>query len=154
MLGAALLSTLHLLGLVLSLSGIVLRGAALRRLVKDPGAVDAVFFADNLWGLSALVVIGTGLARTFGAFEKGSGFYLNSHSFLVKMGLLGVVALLELWPMVTFLRWRVRQARRQSLDTSNALALARVNMVQIGVTLVIPFVASMMARGIGFAWFG
>ena len=153
MLGAALLSTFHLLALAIGLPGVVLRGRALERLTKDPAALDDVFFADNLWGLAALGWIGTGLARMLGDFEKGSAFYLNSHSFLVKLGLLGVAMTLELWPMVTFIRWRVRKAKGQPVDTSAARALAKVNRVEVVITLAIPFVASMMARGIGFTWF-
>ncbi|MBL8919614.1 MAG: DUF2214 family protein [Myxococcaceae bacterium] len=153
MLGAALLSTFHLLALAVGLPGVVMRGRALRRLATDPSAVDDVLFADNLWGLAALAWIGTGLARMLGDFEKGPGFYLSSDSFLVKLGLLGVAMTLELWPMVTFIRWRVKKAKGQPLDTSKARALATVNSVEVGLTVAIPFVASMMARGIGFTWF-
>lgn len=153
MLGAALLSTLHLLALALGLPGVVMRGRALTRLATDPAAIDDVFYADNLWGLASLLWIGTGLARMFGDFEKGSAFYLNSHSFLVKLGLLGVAMTLELWPMITFIRWRIRKAKGQPVDTSSARRLALVNRVEVALTLAIPFIASMMARGIGFTWF-
>lgn len=153
MVGAALLSTFHLLALALGLPGVVMRGRALRRLATDPAAVDDVFFADNLWGLAALLWIGTGLARMLGDFEKGSAFYLNSHSFLVKLGLLGAAFLLELWPMITFIRWRVRKAKGLPVDTSKHALLWRINTAEVALTLVIPFVASLMARGIGFTWF-
>lgn len=153
MVGAALLSTFHLLALAVGLPGVVMRGRALKRLATDPSAVDDVFFADNLWGVASLVWIATGLARMLGDFEKGSAFYLGSHAFQVKLGLLGVAMLLELWPMVTFIRWRVRQKRGLPLDTSASPVLARINAVEVGLTLAIPFVASMMARGIGYRWF-
>jgi putative membrane protein len=150
---SALLSTLHLLGLTIGLSSVYARGRALRALARDPGRIEAVFFADNWWGVSAVLSIGTGLTRAFGSFEKGSGFYLNNHAFLVKLGLVGVLLLLELWPMVTLIRWRIAQARKQPFDTSSASALARVNTVEVALMLVIPFIASLMARGLGFTWF-
>ncbi|MDP1917351.1 MAG: DUF2214 family protein [Myxococcales bacterium] len=153
MLSAALLSTFHLLALAIGLPAVVARARALQRLTKDPGALEAVFFADNLWGVAALLWLGSGLLRAFGPFEKGSGYYLNSGAFLLKMGLYGVLVLLELWPMVVFVKWRIRQARGQPLDTSRAGLFAKITAVEAVLTLAMPFVASMMARGIGFTWF-
>ena len=153
MLSSALLSTFHLLALALGLPGVFLRGRALKALRDDPSAVSRVFAADNLWGVAALLWLATGLTRVFGSFEKGSGYYLNSGAFLVKMALFGLILLLELWPMVTFIQWRIRTAKGQPLDTSRAAQLARVNDLELALVLAMPFFASMMARGLGFGWF-
>lgn len=141
---SAILSTLHLLALAIGLPGVFMRGRALRA-----GAVDRVLAADNLWGIAAVLWLVTGLTRAFGSFEKGSGFYLNSGTFLVKMGLFAVVLLLELWPMVTFIKWRICRARGLPIDASRLAALARVNDLELAIVVAMPFVASMMARGIG-----
>lgn len=153
MVGAALLSTFHLLALAIGLPSVVLRGRALKRLQTSPAETGAVLAADNVWGLAALLWIGTGLARVFGGFEKGSTFYLNSGAFWLKMALLAGVFLLELWPMATFIRWRIREAKGLPIDTSSSVALWRVNALEVGLTLAMPFVASLMARGLGFTWF-
>lgn len=153
MLSAALLSTFHLFALVLGLSGVVIRWRHLRRLVTDPTALEPMLVGDNLWGVAAILWLVTGLLRAFGSFEKGSGYYLNSGAFLLKLGLFSAVFLLELWPMVTFMRWRVRKAKGLPLDTSRAGTFATITAVELAITLAIPFVASMMARGIGFTWF-
>lgn len=153
MLSAALLSTFHVLALAIGLPSVVARARALQRLTKDPGAVEAVLFADNLWGIAAIVWLGSGLLRAFGPFEKGSGYYLHSGSFLLKMALFVIVILLELWPMATFVSWRIRKARGLTLDTSRAGLFAKLTAAEVALTLAIPFVASMMARGIGFTWF-
>lgn len=153
MLSAALLSTFHLFALVLGLSGVVIRWRQLRRLVTDPTALEPMLVGDNLWGVAAILWLVTGLLRAFGSFEKGSGYYLNSGAFLLKLGLFSAVFLLELWPMVTFMRWRVRKAKGLPLDTSRAGTFATITAVELAITLAIPFVASMMARGIGFTWF-
>lgn len=150
---AVLLSVFHLFALALGLSGVFLRGRALRSLKKDPAAVNEVLRADNLWGVAALLWLGTGLTRAFGPFEKGPGYYLHSGPFLVKMGLFGLVFALELWPMVTFIGWRVRQSRGIPLDTSRAALFAQTNTIQLLATLAMPFFAAMMARGLGFGWF-
>lgn len=153
MLSSALLSTFHLFALAIGLPSVFLRGMALRGLATDKAALRRLFIADNFWGIAAILWIGTGLARLFGSFEKGSGFYLNSSSFLIKMSLFGLAFFLELWPMITFIKWRVRQAKGLEIDTSQASLFARINDVEVALILAIPFFASMMARGIGFTWF-
>lgn len=153
MLSAALLSTFHVLALAIGLPSAIARARALQRLTKEPGALDAVLFADNLWGVAAVLWLGSGLLRAFGPFEKGSGYYLNSGSFLLKMAVFGVVVLLELWPMVSFVSWRIRKARGLPLDTSRAGLFAKITAAEVALTVTIPFLASMMARGIGFTWF-
>ncbi len=115
--------------------------------------MEAVLFADNLWGIAALLWLGSGLLRAFGPFEKGSGYYLHSGAFLLKMALFVVVMLLELWPMATFIAWRIRRGRGLPLDTRRAGLFAKLTAAEVVFTLAIPFVASMMARGIGFTWF-
>jgi putative membrane protein len=147
---SALLSTLHLLALALGLPSVFFRGRALLALSQGRGEITRVFAADNVWGVSALLWLATGLTRAFGGFEKGSGFYLANQMFLLKLGLFGLIVLLELWPMVTLIRWRIRTSKGQVIDTSSSRALFRINTIELGFTLLIPFIASMMARGIGF----
>lgn len=153
MLSSALLSTFHLLGLAIGLPAVVMRWRALVRLKTDPAALEAVFFADNFWGIAAILWFVTGLLRAFGSFEKGSGFYLNSGAFLLKMGIFGLLFVLELWPMVTFIIWRVRKAKKLPFETTRAGTFATITGLEVVLTVAIPFVASMMARGIGFTWF-
>ena len=149
MISSALLSTLHLFALALGLPAVFLRGRALRAVPRD--GVAKVLAADNVWGVAAVLWLVTGLLRAFGPFEKGSAFYLATPAFLVKMGLfIGIIAL-ELWPMITFIQWRMRQAKGLPLDTSRAATLARVNDLELALTVLMPFFASMMARGLWLA---
>jgi putative membrane protein len=143
-LAPSLVSALHLLALGIGLGAVWARGRALR------GSVDvaAVLRADNWWGVAAVLWIATGLTRALGGLEKGWAFYRDSPLFWVKMALLGAVFALELWPMATFLRWRLRQARDQPIDLRHAAALRRLNLVEVALTVAIPFVAAGMARGL------
>jgi putative membrane protein len=140
---SAFVAALHYLALGVGFSGVWIRGRGLRA-----GNLAETFHGDNLWGIAAILWIGSGLARAFGGLEKGSDWYLHQPLFWVKMGLFGAVFLLELWPMVTLIRWRVWQARGQPFDTSVMPTLARVNTVELVLTALIPFVAVGMARGI------
>ena len=145
---AAIFSALHLLALGLGLPGVFLRGRALARPLDQAG-LRRLFAADTVWGISALLWIGTGLMRAFGGLEKGSQFYLASPLFWVKMGLLGAILLLEVWPMITFIRWRISHSRGAALDTTRSRYLFLINQLQLSLVVVMVFLASFMSRGIG-----
>ncbi len=152
---SAIVSALHLLALALGLPGVFLRGRALRSLRGLQGPLDGaglrrLFAADTAWGIAAALWIGSGLLRAFGGLEKGSAFYLASPLFLLKMGLLAVILLLEVWPMATFIRWRVLRARGRTPNTALACRLYVVNQLQVALVVAMVFTASFMARGVGY----
>jgi putative membrane protein len=145
---SAAVSALHVLALALGLPGVYLRGRALRGPLDREG-LDRLFAADNLWGVAAALWLATGLLRAFAGLEKGSAFYLASPLFWVKMALFATVVLLEIRPMVTFIGWRQARRRGEPPDTTGARRFHVVNHVQMGLIVVIVFVASFMARGFG-----
>ncbi len=149
---SALVSALHLLALALGLPSVFLRGRALRGLQGplDGAGLGRLFAADTAWGIAAFLWIGSGLLRAFGGLEKGSEFYLSSPFFLIKMGLLGAILLLEVWPMATFIGWRVQRARGGMPNTASACRLYVVNQLQVGLVVAMVFTASFMARGVGY----
>lgn len=146
---SALVSSLHLLALAIGLPAVFLRGRALKGPLDSEG-LRRLLAADNVWGLAAVLWIVTGLLRAFAGLEKGTEFYLRSPLFWTKMALFLIVLLLEIRPMVTFIRWRVQLGRGQTVDTSPARALYTLNHIELAVVAVMIFVASFMARGVGF----
>ncbi|HEX9125111.1 MAG TPA: DUF2214 family protein [Methylomirabilota bacterium] len=145
---SAIVSALHLLALALGLPSVYLRGRALKGPLDRDG-LRRLLAADTVWGIAAALWIATGLLRAFGGLEKGSQFYLQSPLFWTKMALFATVIILEIWPMVTFIRWRGALRRGETPDTSRARALYLVNHVEMGLVVLIVFVASFMARGFG-----
>ena len=145
---SAIVSALHLLALALGLPSVYLRGRALKGPLDRDG-IRRLLAADTVWGIAAALWIATGLLRAFGGLEKGSQFYLQSPLFWTKMALFVTVIVLEIWPMVTFIRWRGALRRGEMPDTSRARALYLVNHVEMGLVVLIVFVASFMARGFG-----
>jgi len=141
-----LIATLHLLVLPLGLGAIWMRARALAR-VTAPAGLARAFVADNLWGVAAALWIATGLWRAFGGLEKGTEYYLRDHAFHVKMGLFLLILLLEIWPMATLIRWRIRVRRGSNVDLSVAPLLARVSYVEAGLVILIVFAATAVARG-------
>jgi len=145
---AAVVSALHLLALGIGLPSVFLRGRALRGRL-DADGLRRLFAADTVWGIVAALWLVTGVLRAFAGLEKGTAFYLGSWLFLVKMGLFVLVVVLEVWPMLTFIRWRGALRRGGAPDVSAARALYGVNHVEMVIVVVMVFVASFMARGFG-----
>ena len=145
---SAIVSALHLLALAIGLPAVFLRGRALRGRLDREG-LRRLFAADSAWGVAAALWLATGLLRAFAGLEKGSQFYLASSLFWTKITLFVVIVVLEIWPMITFIRWRRAVGRGQSPDTSRARALYLVNHVEMALVVVIVFVAAFMARGFG-----
>jgi len=146
---SAVVSSLHLLALAIGLPAVFLRGRALKGRL-DADGVRRVLAADNVWGIAAGLWIVTGLLRAFGGLEKGTEFYLHSPLFWVKMALFVLVLLLEIRPMITFIRWRIQIGRGATVDTSVAPALYTHNHIELAIVVVMVFVASLMARGVGY----
>lgn len=143
-----LLAATHLLALGIGLGAVWMRGRALRGIV-DGAALRRAFAADAWWGAAAVLWLGTGLARLFAATEKSLDYYLGNPLFHIKMGLFVVVLLLEIWPMITLIRWRRAMGRNQTATLAPARLIARISTIEALLIVIIVFVAAAMARGYG-----
>jgi putative membrane protein len=145
------LAAIHLLAFALGFWAVLTRGSAFSRLASGTGEIKRILLADNLWGISALVLLITGGMRAFGGYEKGSDYYLQQPLFHLKMTLLVLILLLELAPMVTLIKWRVAQARGNALDTRRAKVFARISHAEALLLMLMVVAATGMARGVTFA---
>lgn len=143
------LAALHYIALAVGFAGVLYRGRQMKNILN--GSVKTtkdLLLADNLWGVAALLWVVTGFMRVFGTYEKGPQFYLESHWFYLKMVLFFGVVILELYPMITFIKWRIaKKTEANSSDFSKLHRLAKINTIETTVVLLIPFVATIMARG-------
>jgi putative membrane protein len=144
-----ILSAFHLLALGIGLGSVWARARALRAPLDSPGAFKRVFYADSLWGVAAIIWITTGVARAFGGFEKGSSYYMRNGFFLAKMAMLITILCLEVWPMVTLIRWRLAVRRGERVRTDRASSMAWISMVEAVLVILMVFAATAMARGLG-----
>jgi putative membrane protein len=143
-----LLAAVHLLALAIGFGAVLTRSLALRQPL-DAAGVRRVLAADSWWGIAALIWIASGVARAFGGFEKGTQYYLQNYLFQLKMGLFLLILLLELGPMIAFVRWRIALARGAAPDTGHAGRFTRISALEAFIVLVMVFVANAMARGFG-----
>ena len=142
-----LFAALHLLALAIGIAAVYGRWRALRR-VKSTVDLPDVFHADNWYGIAVLIWLATGLMRAFGGMEKGTDYYLGSHWFLGKMGLFVIVFLLEIYPMITLIRWRRSLKKGGLVELGLVPALARLTLIELPLLIVMVFMAAAMARGL------
>ena len=146
------LAILHLLALGIGLGAVWARARNLSGTL-DRTSVDRALAADSWWGVSAVVWIATGLWRVLAGVEKPTAYYLDNSLFYLKMSLLGLILLLELWPMMTLIRWRIALARRGAIELivrrAPARRVALLSYIESAIIIAMVAIAVMMARGYG-----
>lgn len=100
---------------------------------------------DAIYGLSAVLVVAAGLTLWFGV-GKPADFYSSNWIFHTKVGLAVIVGLLSIYPTVFFIKNRKGQQDEMIDIPSNVKLLIRV---QLAIMIIIPFLATLMAKGIG-----
>ncbi|WP_223507770.1 DUF2214 family protein [Pseudomonas sp. BF-B-25] len=142
------LAAVHLLAFALGFWAVLVRGTAFRRLADGATEVRSVLMADNIWGISAVVLLISGGVRAFGGYEKGADYYLHQPLFHLKMTLFVLILLLEIAPMVTLIKWRIALARKVAIDTGHAKLFARISHIEALLVLLMVVAATGMARGV------
>lgn len=143
-----LLAALHLIALGLGQGGVRFRAKFFRDPLDDAG-LRRLFMADALWGIAALLWIGTGLYRALSGVEKGAAYYFSNPLFHAKLGLFGVIFLLEFVPMILLLQWRMARKQGKPIDTSKAKMCAVISDIQSLLLIVIVVLAAGIARNYG-----
>ena len=147
------LAAIHLLALGLGLGAVLARGTALRESPSN-AALRRAFRSDSVWGIAAALWLATGLWRLLSATDKPTAYYLRNPLFHAKMGLFAVILVLELWPMITLMRWRRsfsagESAERLMMSSGSGRRIATISHIEALVVVVMVFVASALARGFG-----
>ncbi|MNQ93393.1 hypothetical protein D3C85_1088590 [compost metagenome] len=142
------LAAVHLLAVALGFWAVLTRGTAFRRLADGTAEVRSVLMADNIWGVSAVVLLISGGMRAFGGYEKGTDYYLHQPLFHLKMTLFVLILLLEIAPMVTLIKWRIALGRKVAIDTGRAKLFARISHIEALLVLLMVVAATGMARGV------
>ena len=143
------LAMLHLMALGIGVGAIWARARWLARAADDRAALDRALIADAWWGGAFLLWASTGLWRLFGAMEKDAAYYYGNHLFWGKMGLLGLILVLELLPLVTLMRWRRVPRAELPSDVTRAPGLAMTSYVQLALLSGMVAAATGRARGHG-----
>ena len=107
---------------------------------------------DIAYGISAGLVLATGLVRVLW-FGKGLDYYLHNGLFHAKVGLFLLIGLLSIVPTLTFFGWRneLLAGKAPSISPTTARRTLWVIRIELLLLLCLPFLASLMARGVGYS---
>jgi len=152
MLAHVITAYLHFLGMMMLMATLVAEHVTLQPQMTRLH-LQRLARTDLFYGIAAGVVFLTGLLR-FAYFGKGIYFYLGNPLFYVKVGMFLLVALISIYPTMQFLSWRkmLTQSALPELDPRTMTRLRAVIRLELGLLIVIPLLAVLMARGIGSTW--
>jgi putative membrane protein len=97
-----------------------------------------------------LLALGIGLGAIWArsrALRGTVAYYLQNPLFHLKMGLFVLVLALEVWPMITLIRWRRAMGRNQTAAFGAAGRIARISTIEAFLIVIMVFVAAALARG-------
>lgn len=146
---ANLVAIVHLIALPLGVAVLFLRAGALAA-AQDNVQLKRVFFWDNLYGVTALLWIGSGLLRAFAGLDKGTQYYLHNHAFWTKMLLLAVVLGAEFVPMKAFIGYRKQVAKGIPVSFHKRRVLVMHHWIELWAIVGMVAMAVLMARGVGY----
>lgn len=145
----ALLAYAHFLAILTMVTFLASEAALCRREWLNPAAVERLARLDAIYGVAAMLVLATGLARTWWGI-KGADWYWSQPLLHAKVGVFVVVGLLSIAPTLRFRRWvKALRAGGGMPADAEVRSTHRLVMVQAHLVAVIPLLAVFLARGVG-----
>ncbi len=108
--------------------------------------------ADIVYGIAGVTLLISGIYRVI-KFGQGSEFYTQNPIFWAKIIIFALVGSLSLYPTITYVLWAIPLSKGDLPMVTKDL-VSRLRLI-INIELVgfasIPFLATIMARGIGLS---
>ncbi|HEX7016992.1 MAG TPA: DUF2214 family protein [Cyclobacteriaceae bacterium] len=120
---------------------VLLRNSMTRREIGRLARIDAVY------GIAALTLLGAGLTLWLSNIGKPAEFYSRNWIFHTKISLFLLVGILSIYPTVFFIKQRKGPADESVNVPKSVFTLLRLELTLL---VIIPLLAGLMARGVGF----
>lgn len=144
----ALLAYAHFLAILMMATFLASEAALCCKEWINAAVVERLARLDLLYGISALAVLATGLARV-GWGMKGSAWYWSQPLLHTKVTLFVVIGLMSIVPTMRFLRWRKTLRTTGALPDEAALrSTRRLVMIEAHLLVLIPLLGGFLARGV------
>jgi putative membrane protein len=145
----AILAYLHFLAILTMVVFISSEAALCRAEWLNAAAVERLARVDMVYGIAAITVLATGIARTLWGM-KGAATYWTNPLLHVKLGLFIIVGVLSIFPTLTYFRWRKAVRAGGTLpEAAEVRKTRKLVMIQAHLIALIPLVAVFLARGFG-----
>lgn len=143
----AVLAALHLVAILTFVVFLSSQAALCRIEWMNAAVVERLARLDVIYGVAAMVMIGSGLARLIWGI-KGASWYLSQPMFHIKITIVVAMAILSIWPSIMFRRWRRNLRESGALpDAVEVKKVRRAVMIQSHVLPVVAVLAVFWARG-------
>tara|TARA_B100001029_G_C14895843_1_gene358043 strand:- start:88 stop:567 length:480 start_codon:yes stop_codon:yes gene_type:complete len=146
---SASVAYVHYLSFMLCFGALIYERISLK---IDPNRSEAIsmVIADIIYGVAGIALLVSGIYRVI-KFGQGNEFYTQNPIFWTKIVIFGLVGSLSLYPTVTYVLWALPLSKGELPNVTSKL-VGRLRLI-INIELVgfasIPFLATLMARGVG-----
>tara|TARA_Y100001968_G_C18973032_1_gene533190 strand:- start:50 stop:535 length:486 start_codon:yes stop_codon:yes gene_type:complete len=146
---SASVAYIHYLSFMVCFGALVFERISLKVSPSREEAVSMVI-ADILYGIAGVALLISGIYRVI-KFGQGSEFYTHNPLFWTKIITFAAVGTLSLYPTMTYILWAIPLSKGKlpevSLNLSSRLKTI-INIELIGFASI-PFLATLMSRGVG-----
>jgi len=141
---------LHYIG-IMTLMGALIAEHLMMKPGMRKSEINSLSAVDAIYGISAILVLVTGLLRWFIVDPKGADFFTHNHMFHVKVTLFIIMAILSIFPTIRIMKWRKKAKSEPNFEPSTKDVKKQLMFIRIELLLivVIPLLAVMVARGTG-----
>ena len=149
LIGSASVAYIHYLSFMLCFGALVFERVSVKTNPNKEEAISIVI-ADVIYGIAGVALLVSGIYRVI-KFGQGSDFYTDNPIFWTKIIVFAIVGSLSLYPTVTYVLWSVPLIKGE-LPKVNSKLVSRLKLIlniELAGFALIPFLATLMARGIG-----
>ena len=151
LIGSASVAYIHYLSFMICFGALIFERVSVKPNPNKEEAISMVI-ADIIYGIAGVALLVSGIYRVI-KFGQGSDFYTENPIFWTKIVVFALVGSLSLYPTVTYILWAVPlQKGELPKVTSNLVSRLKLilNIELIGFASI-PFLATLMSRGIGLS---
>ncbi len=148
---SASVAYIHYLSFMICFGALIFERISLK---PDPNRKEAISMvaADIIYGIAGVALLVSGIYRVT-KFGQGSEFYTSNPIFWTKIIIFALVGSLSLYPTITYVLWAIPLSKGELPNVTKNL-VSRLSLI-INIELIgfasIPFLATLMARGVGLA---
>tara|TARA_B100000579_G_scaffold425047_1_gene430256 strand:+ start:229 stop:711 length:483 start_codon:yes stop_codon:yes gene_type:complete len=149
LLKSASVAYIHYLSFMICFGALIYERISLK---VDPNRKEAIsmVLSDIIYGIAGIALLISGIYRVI-KFGQGSEFYTQNPIFWTKIVVFALVGSLSLYPTITYVLWSIPLSKGTLPQVKENL-VSRLRLI-INIELVgfasIPFLATLMARGVG-----
>lgn len=141
-----LLRYLHFVS-IFTIAGVLISEYLLLKKTLTRAEIGRLSRIDAVYGLAALTLLSAGLTLWLGGFGKPAVYYTQNWVFHLKLTCFLLVGILSIYPTVFFIRNRKGNGSDLVPVPSSVFWMLRFELFLLA---VIPLLAGLMARGVGF----